>query len=205
MPININTADPQAELVKQTQSMAKFYEPGLLKPDSHWRIVDDLVGIARTANIPPQYIYKHSMVGTCSEAEIEWVRQLKRLPDMDIAGLAIHGTQKGLLYERMLAMAGALVRNFVDARVVTLQTLLEDIKAGAQTEGTVVIVPNFHTSPEKGGGLHPRFIGQLLDWLYQRYGEQKQTVIYIESLPLLREHYGDDIAQLVTSHYMNSL
>jgi hypothetical protein len=201
--VNALSADLAGDIVKQTEAAAKFYEPGILQPEVHWRLVADLPGIARTANIPPQYVYKHSMKGTCSQAEVNWVRTFKTLVDKDIAGLALHGQHH--TYERMLTIAGALIRNFIDARVMTLQSVIDQLKGGLAIEGTVVLIPNFHVSPEKGGQLHPRFVGLLLDWMYQRYGEQKQTIIGIEGIEQIREDYGDDVCQLIAEHYMNAL
>jgi len=178
------------------------YATGVLQQAHHERLVANLEGYARDAGIQPFWIWT-ALAKTVSEAEIEYVRDFRKHK--------IDGLVQGLVYFRltskaepekhMSALAGALVRNFIRARVMTLGNVLDRISKGGDIEATCLLIPNFHLSKDEGGSIAAWQVQYIYDLLVQRAQEGLQTVIYTSDLSLLRKDYGLAISRLIENNY----
>ena len=88
-----------------------------------------------------------------------------------------------------MAMAGALVRNFVDARVRTVEQLLD-----SPVDATVMLCPNFHLLGDKA---MPQWRAQkLYDMLLDRYQRDLPSVVWSESPENIKD-YGRPMKDLL--------
>jgi hypothetical protein len=167
----------------------------VLDPVRHERLIKDIDHITRVANVPLEYL-RRSMVGMCSEAEIDWVRNFKKYRQTH-AGLAVVGHEDA--ESKCLAICGALLRNFVDARVMPLNSVL-DLDPEDVVGPTVMIIPNFHQR-SYGKTLPAWKVSELYDALLSRYSANKPTVLAFQSLAEMELSYGQAIADHVKKHY----
>ena len=107
-------------------------------------------------------------------------------------------------FERMSAMAAVFTRNFVRARLMTLQHVLGILKEGDSPEATVLLIPNFFHSKDEGGTILPWQAGVLYDLMLQRAAQGKHTAIYATGVDEMGASYGSAFARFVSSHYLKA-
>jgi hypothetical protein len=102
------------------------YATGVLDKEVHDRLVADLGTYTRDAGIQPQWVWT-KLSKTCGPTEMDYVRKFRFHQD---AG-AVHGLcyvrESGSdadVEEHMSAIAGAFLRNFIRARVMTVHRVL---------------------------------------------------------------------------------
>jgi hypothetical protein len=163
--------------------------PGLIDATYHAPLLRDVEAVVRSANIPPSMLYR-SMVGLCSQSEIEYVKGLRRNADQGIYGLVLAGLKPSVSpLERFSAMAAACLRNYINAKVMTLQEVLEQLDEGTMPSPTVLLVPNFYVGLD-GGSLAKWVVPELLGMLYARQASGLQTVVYVQDLAAMGKAYG---------------
>lgn len=176
-------------------------DSGVLDREVHARLIVDLDQIARGAHVPKNLI--HTPLATyCSEAEVDYVRRWPTHAGAGIAGLAIVGRKAETpVPMRMMAMAGACLRNFIDAKVMTVQEVLACLKKGAMPTPTALFIPNFYVGKEQGGNLGSWQVAELLGLLMERQASQQQTIVYVEDLTDMAVHYGEMFKAHVEHHF----
>jgi len=179
------------------------YATGVLFPDVHDRLVADIDGFAKDAGIQRHWLWT-PLANTCGESEIEYVRRFRHhRVSGQLHGLCYVGQSKNPdVEDRTFALAGALVRNFVRARVMTVGMVLDRIGMGMTPDPTCLLIPNFFLSKAQGGGIATWQIAALYDLLVQRAASGQQTIIYASSLAALANEYGAGFGNLVQSHYL---
>lgn len=183
-----------------TDIATKAYESNLLKPEVHDRLVRDIENVAKGAGIPMSLIWT-PLATNCGPEEVEYVRKLRHHASEGVAGFAYIGRKPaGPIATRMMAMAGAFLRNFVNARVMTVQEVLALSKDDKLPNPSVLLVPNFFIGKEQGGSIPAWQVSLLLGVLYNRQAEGLQTVLYIEDMDAMATQYGD----VFKSHVMGS-
>lgn len=161
----------------------------VLQPEIHARLISDLTGIASVAGIQPHFLAE-SMKKYCGNTEIEWVRNFKFYLTKGMPGLVLEGVVSPEI--RCQAICAALLRNYIDARVVSLGALLEEGPVP-----TVLLVPNFHVSMVDKG--LPAWKMQIAyDLILQRVARGKPSVLFIQNKELLVKNFGDGLAELLT-------
>src|SRR5574337_715786 len=131
---------------------------------------------------------------------MEW---LKHYPEHAKSGmgLLVTGAQSIAPSTKCFAIAGALLRNFVDARVITRDTLLKALEAERELSPTVLLMPNLFTVTA-GKSLPDWRVQLLYDALLARRAAGKPTVAYVEDLHALTEVYGTVFAQHLHDDYV---
>lgn len=167
----------------------------------HSLLVKNLEHFAQRANIQDSMILKKMSAFKCGTDEIAYVKGLKKWADKDIYGMAYVGKETSPVMTRMMAVAGACLRNFVDAKVMVLQELLSDIKEGHPPDVQVLLVPNFYIAREDGGKIGEWQIAELLGLLYSRMTKGYQTLLYVSDFASLRKTYGDPIANHLENNF----
>ena len=99
------------------------------------------------------------------------------------------GSKTGLRYvggvervlDRMSAIGGACIRNYIEARIVPL----EDLGEYDHEDVSVLLVPDFYT-----GGLSRWKRSKVFSILVARHAAKQATVIYISNEEALKDEYG---------------
>lgn len=193
---NFGTEDKTMNMAEATA-----YESGVLVPDVHARLVQNIDSIASAAHIPKHMIWT-STKGICSTEEINYLRQYRRQGSLGNYGLVLTGEVKAdKAHLRMMAMAGMCLRNMINAKVLTAQEIFTALKQDDPLTTSAIFVPNFHVTGEEGT-LPEWQKQQLLNFLLCRFGDQKQTFLYVKDFDTMREDYGDVIAGHLESNFI---
>ena len=182
-------------------AVMQSYETGVLDPAVHGRLLQNLGLYARRANIPETMILHKMSQFDCSSDEIDYVRAIKRQAAAGHYGLVYTGDGSTVL-TRMMGVAGACVRNFVDAKLMTIQELLAKIKEGDVPDASVLLVPNFFIAKSEGGHIAAWNIAELLGVLFARMAKGQQTFLYVSDFKALRMTYGEAIADHLENHFV---
>lgn len=163
----------------------------LIDEAAHAQLLADIEGYTRTAGIPEHFVWT-SIHQYCEKEEIDYVLSIKKsLHDKD-------GEHIGMVYvgdvggspvnERMMSIAGVCLRNYINAKVMTVQKVLDSIKTGIMpTNVSVLLIPNFY---DKDAQIAKWQIPELLGMLYDRQQEGKHTILHVSDLKELKAEYG---------------
>ena len=184
--------------------MVDPYAFKVLQKDHHAQLVADLSGYAQDAGIQPVWICK-ALPDTISDQERDYLRGFRRHAENSVSGLILHGKNTdGKVETHMSAMTGALVRNFIRARVMTLGTLIDHLAKGDVPDIAALMIPNFFLSASEGGTVAPWQVNALFDYLTYRHVSGMQTVLYASDMALLGKEYGMAFKGLIEAHYLKS-
>jgi hypothetical protein len=173
-------------------------EGSVLDKDTHARLLQDLDSVCEIANIP-KYLIHQSAKTVCNDDELEWVRNFASYRETG-KGMVIVGDTNIGPDMRLMAMTAALLRNFIDARVMPLNGVLEMAESGDVTGPTVLMIPNLYVN-SFGKQLTAWKVQQLYDLLLSRFTQGRPTVAYVESMHGLKEAYGPQIANHLEQHF----
>jgi len=165
---------------------------GLADPVYHERLMADIQGTIQAANIPESYVWA-SLHKYCNEVEVDYVFDIKRHTDRDppVFGMVYIGRVEGEpINDRMMSIAGTCLRNYINAKVMTLQEVLASLKAGEMPSPTVLLIPNFFLGKGSGGHIADWEVSSLIGLLYKRQQEEKQTVVYVGDWDGMILEYG---------------
>lgn len=176
------------------------YATGVLTPEKHGPLVQDLDKLCERAGIGgvnKKFVW--SPVGDAlSKSEVEYLRQFHfhTTADAPKYGL-VYSSTKNMLYsasiqERMMVMVGCLMRNFVDARIMQLDTVLQYVLKEGLIEAKCLFVPNFFIAAEADGML-PYKKQAIHDMLLYRIANGLQTVLYVDKKEKLAAFYGEGV------------
>lgn len=167
---------------------------GILDAKEHSRIIADFERVCSTAGIQGHFLYD-SMTKYCGPIETEWVKKFWKFKAEGVPGLALVGVTRP--DTRCQSMAAALVRNYVDARVVPVNTLVDGAKDGQVPSPTVLLIPNlFMTAMNKA--VPPWRVQVMYDILLERSTKGKPTVVYVESMNGLAGMYGEPFRDFIS-------
>lgn len=161
---------------------------GLLDAKEHSRIIADFERVCTIAGIQGHFLYE-SMTTYCGPIEVDWVKKFWKHKSAGVPGLLLRGVSRP--DTRCQSMAAALVRNFVDARVIPLNTLLEAASNGSiPPSPTVLLIPNLFMSA-MGKSVPAWRVQVMYDLLLDRSIKSKPTVAYVEDLDGVVKMYGE--------------
>jgi hypothetical protein len=154
----------------------------------------------QTAGIQEKYL-RMSMKEICGPEEIYWVTNYRQNLRNGIPGLVLEAVQQP--DQKCQSITGALLRNYIDARVVPLNHLLDLQQAGHAPDPTVLVIPNlFIKMADKG--IPAWRMQSMYDLLLFRATRNKPSVVYIEDKKAMQQVYGAPFINLLESfHWVN--
>ena len=117
---------------------------GVLNETRHKRLVMQKEKCAFDAGIAPHFIWT-PLAETCpTEEEQSWVKRYKFHRSEGFSGLLYLGDQFDPTIEvRMSGIAGSLVRNFIRARMMSMETIYQHMKSGEAPSADCLLLPLF--------------------------------------------------------------
>lgn len=176
----------------------EVFASGLLDKAYHDRLLADLTKVVEVAGIPAKFVWT-KLSSFCGKEEIAWLRTL-RSSEQD--GLAYTGKLNNPVEDKMMAMVGACLRNYIDARLMSVQDVIQLTKDGDMPSPTVLLIPNFCVDKAEGGDIAQWQTSSLLGLLYTRASKGQKTVLYASSLAALEKNYGRPFRDTVEAHYL---
>lgn len=162
----------------------------VLSPVVHRRLVEDLDNVCITANIPKHMIHE-SATQYVSVVELDWVRNFRSYQQIG-KGMVLTATHADT---KMMAITAALLRNFIDARIMTISAVLE-----TDANPTVLLIPNLYITA-MGRSMPAWQVQKVYDRLLERYAQGKPSVVYVENMSGLEKDYGPVFARHLRDHY----
>lgn len=178
----------------------KAYESGVLDPNVHDLLVKDLERFVAKANIPIEMVWT-PMKTYCTDAEIEYMKHLRQQSEEGQLGLVYQTPHKYPIQTRMFCAAGVCLRNFIDARVATVQNVIAELRKDDCPDNSVLMIPNFCIEKDEGGQLPQWQVSMLLGMLYTRHAQSKQTFLGVSSVEQVGLDYGSPFEQHLRAHF----
>jgi len=172
-------------------------EKSILDPEKHKSLIADIEGISSVAGVQVRFL-DYSMSKFCGSKEIDWVVKFREYRKSGVPGLVLEGVSNP--DSRCQAIAAALLRNYIDARVIPIGTLIEQIKAGKVPMPSVLLIPNFFVEVE-GKGIPSWRMQEIYDLLLQRVVHNKPTVLYVQNSANLEKTFGKALTDLLSSFH----
>jgi hypothetical protein len=173
------------------------FKTGLLSKSFHDRLIADLQRLAQQAGIPAKFVWAPLSIN-CPEAVVEWVRGMQISQD---SGFAYIGKSDPPVETQMMAITGALMRNYVDARMMSVQDVLSRLRKETMPSPSVLLVPNFCLDKADGGDIPTWQVSSLMGLLLDRMAQEKKTILSVGSMTALEKTYGSAFREHIESHY----
>lgn len=178
----------------------------LLNHVFHAPLINKMGHYTRRCGVSPEHVHYSMREFGCQEWEVNYVREYVRHKDNPLS----HPWEKrsGLIYldepnlvSRMRGVAGAFMRKYVEARVVTVSGLLHALEYDLDPyDSSVVIIPDFFQG-SKAGELFPNQLFDLIGYVSNRIVQNKQTVLGIFHLDRLVDCYGPYVGSLIADNF----
>lgn len=181
-------------------------DAGVIDEVQHIQLLSDIAGYTRTAGIPEHYVWT-SAKEYCGDTELAYIDTIKKsLHERDGSniGMVYEGDVEGAaINERMMSIAGVCLRNYINAKVMTVQAVLDALKAQTMpTNVSVLLIPNFFSSRADGGRIAEWEVANLLGLLYQRQQDGKHTVLHVSNMKELGKEYGPSFKKHLQSKFI---
>lgn len=171
----------------------------VLHPERHKRLIADLPAICEVANVP-MHMVRCSARPYLSPAQLEWLVNYPTMVEQG-TGLLITGKQAHPPETICMAICAALMRNFIDARFISLGTLLAD--DAPVPDPTVMVVPNLYVVTA-GKALPDWKVQHAYDVLVRRRATGRLSVVYVEDMKALEAAYGAVFRGHFSTGYMTT-
>ena len=162
----------------------------------HRQILARMDEFCSQANVPEMFV-RQSMQSYCKQQDVEWVRSFNITRRAGLAGLAIIGLKRA--ETRCMAITGTLVRLFVDARLRTVNSVIEDPEGAL--EPSVLVIHNFYVTSAAGKPLTGWQAQKVYDVLVARFAANNPTVVCIENFDGMAQAYGAMMAEHIEQHF----
>lgn len=197
-----------------------FVPAGVLTPGYHERLFLDLKNFAHRAGLggAPKYVVQ-SAKPHLDQEEITRAAKLKEYLADGTYG-SLYGPKVPNVPSRFMALTGAFLRNYVNARYMTMAQVLEDFRQDNYVQATILLIPDFHIPmagevgpPKKNGEFvkssgyeknmtKPQFITEAVaGLLLQRISNGQYTYLYSEDPSRLEKDYGPYITKLISENF----
>jgi hypothetical protein len=175
---------------------AEAYESGLLNREYHERLLLNAESVTKKAGVPLATLWSKLSNVCVKNMDYDWVRDLKRSED---GGLLYLGPQSVPVEEKMRGIVGVCLRNYTDARLVSVQRVIKQVKDDELGSPTVLLIPNFCLASDTG--LKDWQAHELLGLLIDRATEGKKTVLYGDSWEAIETTYGPMLREHLETYY----
>jgi hypothetical protein len=181
--------------VDMAAALMKDFDPwasGVLQHEHHDRLVANIDQIALRAGLGVQHkhlIWTRADLNKAEMAFCEAAVAMARHNDAwPLKKIGICYTLDAQQSEkRMLAMTGLLVRNFVDARVMSRMDIVAERKGGNTVEASVVMVPDY-AMPEYIETMPAWERTAMMEFVHERIREGMPTCLFVGvSMQMLRD------------------
>lgn len=174
------------------------YASGVLNPKDHFNLVEGLSAHLEAAGIPEQYVV-NPVSNYCSGGLVEWLLHIPSLISIGKGHLTlVSGTNE---IPTVSAIVGCCLRNYISARLITVQSLAESLKEGDKPGVTVLVISNFAMNATGHSGLPHWQIATVSGYLQERMSKACATVVVVDSRHTVAKHYGPHIEELLFNTY----
>ncbi len=178
---------------------SEIYQKGCLTPEKHRALVERFDTYALVSGLGGgnrRFIWEP--LPEMTKLELDALKKARRLPEFGKYGVLYVGGNSSLVVNRLMSITGCFVRNFVDARYVTIETAMKMFKAEGSVSGEVVCIPNLYA---KGSSLGWQK-GMMYDFLLHQMAEGKLIFAYAQDLEGVAFEYGQPAANHLLERFI---
>lgn len=176
------------------------YSAGVLKPSVHYQLVRNLRKFAETAGIPEELIYT-PLEKNVSKREVQFMADQHLFFKNGFKGLLYSGDFDCSMLDRMSALVGCFVRNFMDAQVMLMSEVMENLKGGYEITATILAVPDFYlVGNSVGKKMFDADASMLLSFLFRRANAKHLTLIHIEDVNAFEMEFGVSFGKFIDTY-----
>lgn len=189
-------------LEQHTARYPEWYAEQVLVPETHYRLVENAFEYAKDAGCRPLDI-RNKLKAVCDTGiERTFVVELARHRGSvtDFSGLYYTGKMDPPILDRLRAITGALVRNFVPVKLLSQGRFFDMIVGGEDFDSYPVLIIN---DLFRDGPVSEALRRSISSLIIDRYQLGWQTVFgRIDSLPVISEKYGEDVVDLIVNSFL---
>lgn len=149
-----------------------MWKSGVLNPEDHLRVVMNIDQIAARSGLGERYkhlIWEPTEDDLLQQMELQWAQAVVAYArthtwTMNKLGICYPASTPDV-HNRMRQIVAKLIRNIVDARVLTIHEILAERKATGTVEGTAILCPDF---------VLPEYISTFSDW------DRKELIAFVK-------------------------
>ncbi len=179
----------------------QIFSKGCLTPDKHGPLVaeiDKFAAVAGLGGANKRYIWEPLEKYNLSDMEVTVLKGLKQLSSLGKGGVIYVGQKPAAIADRLMALTGCMVRNYVDARFTPLEHLITEYKEQRCIAAEVACVPNLHT---EATCLQAWQKSLLSDLLLHHMSEGKLIFGYVQNPTKMQADYPAAIHDLLKSRF----
>lgn len=180
------------------QRYGHLYTDSALNPRKHYTLVEELPRFAIDAGIPEHYVTT-SLSQYCSPNLVDWTLNIPTWRSSNSGGLTIVSSQN--MIPQLSAVVGCCLRNFITAKLITVQTLAELLKEGNKPTPSVLAISNLGQSGTGHSGLPAWQVATVGGFLQERLSKSYLTLVVVESKHIVAAQYGVHIESLLFDNY----
>lgn len=183
---------------KKTHIFAK----GCLTEEKHTPLVaqiDKYAAIAGLGGGNMRYIWEP--LQNLTEMETLVLKNIKKLGEKGKCGLLYVGGDPQKIADRLMALTGCMLRNYVDAQFMTLEKMLKEYADRESISAAVACIPNLHMV---GTYLPPWQQSLLYDLLLQHMADGKLIIGYIENTTKMKSFYSPAVHDHLKSRFFTT-
>lgn len=171
------------------QQALDAYTPGKLRPGIHDTLVAEINRIAHEAGISPRDITGADYALTVEE--LAYLTDFRKVGQTGALGLIYVGQHSPPAIARARSVCGALLRNFITARLIVREELVSDLFDNRrQPRADLVAVPDFGYKDAPASTRRA-----LVSWLMGRIARGGQTLLGVPDKATLMETFGAEAPQ----------
>lgn len=183
------------------QQLEVAYESEVLDKAHHQRLIENAEKMCLLAGIPP-FALLRPLSASCTEQEIDLLKKIKHLMHQGVPGICYHGEFDSPVESKFVALVAMCMRNYMDARLMTVHTIKEMINEGTMPRPRILAIPNFYLKKGDGGELAPWDAGALQGMLLDRFNRGLFTVLYVQGLKAMSKEWGGSLVNHISNHYI---
>lgn len=181
--------------------MEQAFESGVLNKQEHVRLIDNIDKVCERAGIQKHFVWTPLAESCPDPDEQKWVREFPQLATTGCFGLIYLGLGTEPIEYRMQGIAGCLLRNFVNARLMRWDAIIAYMQenSGPPADSCVLVPETLPT-----GGNYPAWrLEMIMSFVMTRYRMEKQTVLYHAGLDLevLKSRYSVEFQTFLLTRY----
>lgn len=197
------------------QDKDKIYAEGVLTAEKHDRFLDELEMITRRAGLmgTPEYVWKKFPADEFGPDEMVYLQKFKTMSMSGLYGMVYLGFDEVATHKRMLQVCGLLVRNQLDARIMSRSEVLSKMRYEQRVSGSAILVPNFcpsmstldknaFISKEKSSDYAEYQREAVYDFLLKKMHEGGQVIVSAPSFKAIERAYGSAVADHIDQNFL---
>lgn len=166
----------------------------VLDDEKYNRLKQAMSDIVLQSHVPQKFI-ETSAVGSIDKADMDYLLSFSDLrKEGKLGGYLKFG---GIQNIKFNYMAGALIRNFIDARVLTIEQALDL----GDSNPTVLFLTDFCIASEDSKPLPSWKTQQIYDLILHRFDGKRQTILSATSQGSILKNYGIHLKDFLIENY----